>query len=210
MLHLLHGGHVVVPHGDGDEFVNLAADDLLEVVVEAIDFLAHQQVVAVFLLVGDEAFQDEAGGTLGADALGEADAAAQGTVDEHAEGLVGGGGHVVQDFHQYAHTPHQQGGQDEDDGGHGVGEDFAVFVARGGEQHVGGDGQYEGQSVAAGHAHEVHERGVAQDAGVGVEEPEADEAEQDVGQQGVEHADAMCEQFAGTVEYPIDDYARHE
>ena len=58
-------------------------------------------------------------------------------------------------------------------------------------------GYDEGQEACVGHAQEVHELRVAQDAGVGVEGAEADKVREAAHQQGMAHPLPFVNQFAG-------------
>ena len=132
----------------------------------------------VSLVVRDEAFQQEACRLLHAYVLGQAYAALVHAVNQRALGALVRCGNVVQQLHQHAHAPHEQGGNEEEQNQLRVVQMHHDGLWNHSIKEITGE-IYENQRHEVGHAHplQVNERRVANDTRIGAEEAEAYETD---------------------------------
>ena len=180
-------------HDDGLDA--LVSDDGGEVVVDGIDPHAEELHVGDAGLMGDKAAELELRRGLGTNVLGDADTAGQGTVDKGTQGAGVGVIGVEEELHQQAQGPHEH--RRDDEGGQGLqqrqaGEQGDFLPLHNQQDAYRKD---EGYRIGIDQLEQVHEAGIAQDAGIGPEDPRADPA------QGREHQGCQERRLQGLGTY---------
>ena len=153
--------------------------------------------------MSDKTLHHELPGSLGLDILRQSHTTLHGTVDKYAHGSGVREGHVIESLHKHAQGPHQQRRKDIDQADARrveMHEDLSRQIVHSvlGQQH-----HRQVNQVAIHHTHQVHETRIAHEARVGMEQPEARNAQQGETDHRSQHLQGVLIECIGLVEDPI-------